>query len=204
MRKTAVACTVAVLLSLVMTISANAKLSYDAQKEQAHQIAEIARSLGLPETDPIIVRAKELWQEAQDKRIFDQEILATVIFNEAGSNDCTIEHKELAAMVPLNRLAMGYGGAETLYDVVTRPGQYLPAYATPGSYYWNRAREDADTYAICYEIAGRALNGEIDCPSDVIYQANFPQASWGCTTRIYKQFWACGNWTYFCYAGDPK
>lgn len=35
---------------------------------KAHEIAEIARDMGLPETDPIIVRAQEIWNSEQENK----------------------------------------------------------------------------------------------------------------------------------------
>lgn len=40
------------------------------RQEKAHEIAELARSIGLQEDDAIIVRAKEIWKEEQEKGIY--------------------------------------------------------------------------------------------------------------------------------------
>ena len=51
-------------LLLLPVLSVTAKASYRAwtpQQERAHEIAQLARDIGLPENDPIIVRASELW-----------------------------------------------------------------------------------------------------------------------------------------------
>lgn len=40
-----------------------------ARMETAHEMAEAARALGLPESDEVIVRAKGIWMEAHDKLV---------------------------------------------------------------------------------------------------------------------------------------
>ena len=46
---------------------------HKANQNKAHQIAQTARELGLPESDPIIQRAKEIWHSEEELR---QEALA--------------------------------------------------------------------------------------------------------------------------------
>lgn len=185
----------AVIMIMALTVGA---APYFDRQDKAHQIAELARELGLPEDDPIIVRAKEIWYESDAAFCRDRDIIACTVYNE-GWGDCTTEHRELIAAVIVNRVNMGYGGATSVYDVITQPKQYLPAYADPNSKYWKNASADPEIWAECQRIATKALRGEVDCPPDVIYQANFPQASYGKEIVIFKQFKACGNWTYFCY-----
>lgn len=60
MRKTHVI-SAALLIALLMT--GFAAREWTQKQTTAHQIAELARSMGLPESDPIIVRAQELWWE---------------------------------------------------------------------------------------------------------------------------------------------
>lgn len=186
----------ALVMATTFSTKAEAAFEYIEQKESAHEIAEMARQMGLQESDPIIVRAKELWNEADAQFQIDRDIIAVLIYNEAGYG-CTLEHMETAAMVPINRVNSPKW-PDTIYDVVCQPGQYLPAYATPGSKYWNKAVTDTERFKYCQEIATRALNGEIDVPEDVVYQANFTQAPYGGSVDIYKQYAACGNMTYFC------
>lgn len=188
-QKTILLCLVIVTL-MSLTIGA---APYVNKQDKAHQIAELARDLNLPETDPIIVRAKELWSDADEEFCSDRDIIACVVYNEAWG-DCTTEHRELVAAVIVNRVNAQYSGATSVREVVTARGQYLPAYATPGSTYWKRATADPTIWAECQRIATKALKGEIDCPSNVLYQSNYQQGK-----SVYKKFWACGNWTYFCY-----
>jgi hypothetical protein len=187
---------ITLVIATTFSTKAEAAFEYIAQKESAHEIAEMARQMGLAETDPIIVRAKELWNEADAQFQMDRDIIAVLLYNEAGYG-CVLEHMETAAMVPINRVNSP-NWPNTIYDVVCQPAQYLKAYATPGSYYWNKAVTDTERFKFCQEIATRALNGQIACDSDVVYQANFTQAPYGGQVELYATYRACGNWTYFC------
>ena len=63
-----IAVTGIVLLALMATAFCAAdKNELIARQAKAHEMAETARSLGLGEDDPIIVRAQELWWEAQEQ-----------------------------------------------------------------------------------------------------------------------------------------
>ena len=184
-----------IILSLVCVVGmcfANAAEYQPAtQKEQAHEIAEAARSLGLLESDPIITRAQDLWNEADLQFQNDRDLIATVIYNEAWGG-CTDRHRELVGAVILNRMNSGIYPA-TVYDVIVQPGQYLKAYATPNSYYWLRARADPDIWQHCQEIAAKVLNGEVACDDNVMYQANFRQG-----TDTYETCYTNYSVTYFC------
>lgn len=169
-----------------------ASMPYKTQQDQAHEIAEIARQMGLPEDDPIIVRASELWREADTDFQTDRDIIATVVYNEAWGG-CTERHRELVSAVVVNRVNSDLF-PDTVYDVVTQPGQYLKAYATPGSRYWNEARADPDIWAECQRIAAKVLNGEIECPENVLYQAEGTQG-----TGTYETAATSYSTTYFCY-----
>ena len=165
---------------------------FQQRKHSAHEIAEMARSLGLPESDPIIVRAKELWWESDAQFCYDRDIIATVVYNEAWGG-CSDRHRELVAAVICNRVASDKF-PNSVYDVVVQRGQYHPSYADPNSYYGKRARENAEVWATCQEIAAKALNGEVDCDSNVLYQANFTQGY-----GIYETHYTSYSTTYFCY-----
>lgn len=162
-------------------------------KDTAHEIAELARSLGLGEDDPIIVRARELWWGADEEFCADRDIIATVVYNEAWGG-CSERHRELVAAVVVNRVASELF-PNTVTEVVAQKGQYHPAYVYAGSIYGQRARADAEVWAQCQDIASRALLGEVECPSDVLYQAEFVQGSAG----VYKTHETTYSTTYFCF-----
>lgn len=160
-------------------------------KDASNEIIEIAYSIGLLEDDPIIVQAKELWQEADEQFCRDRDIIATVVYNEAGYG-CSDRHMELVAAVVWNRVNSNRF-PDTVYEVITAPKQYLPAYADADSFYGKRARE-SEVWSKCQEIAEKVLMGEVDCPDNVFFQANFTQG-----TEIYEVHETSYSTTYFCY-----
>lgn len=182
-------------VALVLALGAVLMGNYRPQdtKETAHEIAELARSLGLPEDDPIIVRARELWWEADAEFCRDRDIIATATANEAGDGSCSDRHMELVAVVPRNRL-LSPDFPDSLVEIMCQPKQYLPAYADPDSYYGRKARANKEMWAKCQEIATRALLGEIDCPENVLYQSQYVLGK-----GIYETHKTSYSTTYFCY-----
>lgn len=55
------------VLCAALILSASAE-EYKDRQAAAHEIAELARSIGLPEDDPIIKRAQEIWWEAEEEK----------------------------------------------------------------------------------------------------------------------------------------
>lgn len=192
------------ILIFIMTMSC-ASAAWSERAVMAHDIAEKARVLGLSEDNPIIVEAQRIWWEEYDSSTTtkqgqeklwytddDVRIVATVIFNEAGYG-CTERHMELVGAVLVNRVHSDKF-PNTVYDVVCQPHQYLPAYANANSYYTQRAQQ-SDRWSLCVELAKKALNGEVECPNNVVFQANFVQGHGGGYERCYTSY----SVTYFCY-----
>lgn len=50
------------VIAIILSTKAGA-ISWTSRQVKAHEIAEIAREMGLPEDDPIIIRAKEIWAD---------------------------------------------------------------------------------------------------------------------------------------------
>lgn len=193
-------CLIIGIVSIIMITTMG--MTYEqAQQQQAkvHDIAEIARSIGLPEDNPIIKEASRLWWEAENTKEppkpivneYNRDIIATVVYNEAGFG-CSQRHMELVAQVVVNRVNSNLF-PNTVYDVVVQRGQYLPAYANASSYYGQRARQ-ANNWKQCQDIATKALTGQIDCPSNVLFQANFRQGH-----GTYEVCRTSYSTTYFCY-----
>lgn len=159
------------------------------QQQKAHEIAQLAREMGLPEDDPIILRAQELWFEDAGREQ-DISILARVIYWEAG-NGCSEEHQLLVARVVLNRVA-DERFPNTVYDVVMAPRQYHPGYANGSAQY----AVPSERLAEFESLARRALAGEPEAvPAGVVYQDNNRHG-----TGVYKTFASdFGSTTYFCY-----
>ena len=121
----------------------------------------------------------------------DLDLLAAIIHYEAGSNDCTDRHQQLVAQVVLNRVASDEF-PDTIYDVITQTKptiQYSP---------YQKVMDNAGNKDIipqrCYDNALIVLSGEIECPSNVVWQANFKQGS-----GIYEVYKTSYSTTYFCY-----
>ena len=92
----------------------------------------------------------------------DLDILANVIAGEA--LNCPLDHQIAVAAVVLNRVA-DPRFPDTVAEVVGQEGQYSESYLT------------GTAPKSCYKAAEIAYNGELDVPSTVIYQANFPQGT---------------------------
>lgn len=158
------------------------------RQHELHELANMAREMGLPEDNPIIVEAQRLWmQEAEDLRI-----IAKVVRNEAGY--CSDRQQQLVAQVVLNRVASPLF-PDNVKDVVNAPGQYNPIY-TRNLPTWDTADEETQR---AFRNALAAMNGEVDCPADVLFQSEFKNLGKG----IYEQITVDTGWfkstTYFNY-----
>lgn len=103
------------------------------------------------------------------------EMLALVIYQEAGADACSDETRLMVGTVVMNRIAdPRFPG--TMYEVVTQEGQY-------GSLHWtgptwpSRSSHPTEAHAVerAYTIAERILQGERALEEDVIFQSEFVQ-----------------------------
>lgn len=161
------------------------------QQQVAQNIATQARGLGLPESDPIITRAQELWWAAENELNYDRDLIATTIYHEAWG-DCSDRHRELVGAVIYNRVLSPLW-PNSVYEVLAAPGQYSKELVTPNSKAWNKARENPTIWAHCQAIAEKVLNGEVVCPRNVVYQSNSVQGS------VYETHKTSYSTTYFCF-----
>lgn len=183
-------CTIAIMLSTV----AIAIDGWTERQEKTHEIAALAREMGLPEDNPIITEAKRIWWEdhyakQQPARTYSDEdvrIIATVIYYEAWGG-CSDRHRELVAAVVVNRVKSDRF-PNTVYDVVAQPRQYLKAYAD------GTMTVPDSAWDTCSTIAEKALRGEVDCPDNVVFQAEFRQGA-----GVYEICPTSYSTTYFCY-----
>lgn len=112
------------------------------------------------------------------------ELLARLIYCEAGSDEISDEHQQLVAQVVINRVNDGRF-PNTISEVIYQKGQY----ACVGNTRW----DSKEVPERCYNNALKALNGEVQAPENLIFQANFEQG-----TEIYKIFKTSYSVTYFC------
>lgn len=114
-------------------------------------------------------------------------MLAALIFYEAGSDDCTDIHQQLVGQVVLNRVTHDKF-PDNIYDVITQKGQYSTCELV-----LNNMGTDVIPQR-CYDNALEVLNGNVECPDNVIFQANFKQGS-----GVYKELYTSYSVSYFCY-----
>ena len=168
----------------VMAIATNTNTNVS-QQDAVEQVSEsVIEESELRELEPIEEQEPVWWTE------YDLDLLAAVIFYEAGSDNCTDEHQQLVGQVVINRMN-DTRYPDTVYDVIT-DRKFGVQYSTA-----NKVVSNAGSDVIpqrCYDNALVVLNGEIECPRDIIYQANFKQG-----TGIYKTFKTSYSTTYFCH-----
>lgn len=152
------------------------------RKATAHQMAEAARELGYAEDSVIIQEAKEHYNAAQDEIDAELDMLGRVVYFEAGSSWISDRHQQLVACVVLNRCADERFPA-TISDNVYKRGQY----ACAGKLYSISRDKIPDR---CFNNAKMAAYDYVECPGEVVWQAQFKQGR-GTYEKI-------GN-TYFCY-----
>lgn len=117
--------------------------------------------------------------EAAERTYTDEELemLALVIYQEAGGDECTDETRRMVGEVVLNRTASPRF-PNTIEDVLTQRAQYGRLYWT-GLRWPERAIEPTERDAVqrAYECARQVLTGPRILPTDVVYQAEFPQGT---------------------------
>lgn len=122
----------------------------------------------------------------------DLYCMAVVIYREAGSDYLTDEHRALVGCVVLNRVQSKLF-PNTIRGVLTQYGQYQGMW-TNGVYFPSNVSESSHAVKRAYRVAREVLEGKWSCPSNVVFQANFPQGS-----GTYRVISGGGTNTYFCY-----
>lgn len=135
--------------------------------------------------------AKEAAPEAESAYTDeDLEILALLIYQEAGGDACSDDTRLKVGTVALNRVADARF-PDTLLEVATQKRQYGRLYWT-GLVWPERADKPEEAHAVerAYESARAVLEGErAGLPEDVVFQAEFEQ---GTETVAYQ------DGLYFC------
>lgn len=103
------------------------------------------------------------------------ELLALVIYQEAGGDDCSDDTRLKVGTVVMNRVEDDRF-PDTIRDVVLQRAQYGTLYWT-GAEWPERASkaEEAHAVARAYDCAERVLQGCRVLPADTVYQAEFEQ-----------------------------
>ena len=184
MRRRLLTALLALITAVALTTSAGAYLVEPQVNRQiaAHTVAETARAVGYAETSAIVREAQADWWAAEAEIQDQLDLLARVVWFEAGSNWISDRQQQLVAAVVCNRVADSrFPG--TLKGVVYQQGQYscsgrlysISASAIP-------ARVKANARAAAY--------GQVECPANVVFQAGFRQGK-----GVYER----GYNTFFCY-----
>ena len=115
---------------------------------------------------------------APDKTYTDEEleILALIVYQEAGEDRVSDDTRRLVAQVFLNRVNDSRF-PDSFYEVATAKRQYGRLYWT-GIVWPDRASSQVEAHAVerAYKIAQEVLESDDPiCPEDVIFQAEFVQ-----------------------------
>lgn len=105
----------------------------------------------------------------------DLELLALVIYQEAGADYCSDETRLMVGTVVMNRVADSRY-PNTIDEVLTQRAQYGRLYWT-GLVWPERASQEVEAHAVerAYACAERVLEGERALPADVIFQSEYIQ-----------------------------
>lgn len=142
--------------------------------EPTEETVPTTESPVIPETEP----TEETTIVEEPPYTADElEMLALVIYQEAGGDACSDETRLMVGTVVMNRVADSRF-PDTLYGVLTQRGQY-------GRFHWTglvwpaRANDPSEIHAVerAYACAEHILLGERVLPSDVIWQAEFIQGT---------------------------
>lgn len=144
----------------------------------------------IPDMPSEPIEAPETNETESDISEDDVELLACVIYQEAGSDAVCDDCRRRVADVVLNRVESEYF-PDTIYEVLMQPSQY-GAYSITGIVWPERASYETEAHAVerARRIAREVLSGQhSDLYGDgYIWQAGFEQGTEG-------GFWHCG--TYF-------
>ena len=177
-------------------------------QDQAHQTAESLRKKGYSDSSAYVQAAKSTWNEAQ-KAIAgyqklaqysdeDIRILTTTVCHEAGHT--TEQLRQYVAQVVLNRVEDSRF-PDTVKGVITQPGQYSTKYATVEAANAIQATDSKNGtyyYGICEDSVKAAMMGQVEMPSNVLYQANFSQGKGVWKSVYFNSGWYAST-SYFCY-----
>ena len=157
----------------VITLSAEAapEPTSDTTIEETTQPAEAAAIATEPPAEP------ETEPTETEPTYIDEELemLALVIYQEAGSDACSDGTRLMVGTVVMNRIA-DPRFPDTMYEVLTAKRQYGMLHWT-GIVWPDRANHPTEAHAVerAYAIAERILLGERALPADVIFQSEYIQ-----------------------------
>ena len=149
--------------------------------KSAHRAADILRENGYGNDSQEIMALSKIWYDGRGSLF----ILAKTIQYEAGKNET--ELMGYVGAVVMNRVRSDEF-PDTVFDVVMQPRQYSSIYGN-GDY----SMVSPNAMAVARDV----MDGKIDIPENVVYQAEFYQGS-GVWKTVYSQ--EAHSTTYLCYA----
>jgi hypothetical protein len=167
---------VALALTAVVTISAQTE-----PKEASCEPTTIATTEETTEyiTEPTETEVPTTEATESQKPYTEEELemLALVIYQEAGGDACSDETRLMVGTVVMNRVA-DPRFPNTLYEVLTQKRQYGRLYWT-GLVWAERASNPNEAHAVerAYKCAEKILSGYRSFDADVIWQAEFVQGT---------------------------
>ena len=175
---------------------------------QAHKTATTLRKKGYKDSSAYVQAAKSTWNEAQAAiqgyqtlaKYTDEDIriLTTTVFHEAGHTPEQL--RQYVAQVVLNRVKDSRFPS-TVKAVITQPGQYATKYADASTTQSVKSKDAANGtyyYAMCENAVKTAMMGQVNMPSNVLYQANFSQGKGVWKSVSFNSGWYSST-SYFCY-----
>ena len=130
-----------------------------------------------PEVVQVVAKIEAPAEPEQTYSEEELEMLALVIYQEAGGDACSDETRLMVGNVVLNRVADDRF-PDTIEEVLLQERQYGRLHWT-GLVWPERASQSVEAHAVqrAYDCAERVLNGERLLPEDVIWQAEFKQGT---------------------------
>lgn len=143
-----------------------------------------------PTVEPTVEPVQEEVVEMPDYNADDLTILALIIYQEAGGDGCSDSTRQMVGSVFLNRVNSP-AFPDTFYEVATAPMQY-GTLSYKGIVWPERSQYEGEQAAVqrAYRIAEELLTSGSILPSNVVWQAEFPQ---GTGTYCFQDN------LYFCY-----
>lgn len=179
------------VLIILVTLCSVLVVAYSSKTVEARpvEVNSIPRVSCVPILLPVTIVVPIVYTciESEEIEINEEELelLAHLIFAEAGSDWCSDELQQYTGSVALNRVASPYY-PDNLYDVIYQRGQYSTAWNGMMEYEYNDR---------AYECAKFLLENGSVLPENVVFQAEFEQGD-----GTYKTFELTrGRKMYFCY-----
>lgn len=157
---------------------------HEAQKEEPLDyvlvISEPVDVAEVPVEPEVMQVVAEIEAPAEPEKTYseeDLEMLALVIYQEAGGDACSDETRLMVGNVVMNRVASDRF-PDTIEEVLLQERQYGRLHWT-GLVWPERASKPEEAHAVqrAYDCAERVLEGERLLPDDVIWQAEFKQGT---------------------------